>query len=219
MIDRRNTSPGTGALAVVLVAGLMADAATDAEAASVSYAYSGSPFNAYSLGAPPGLEAVSGYFTVATSLSPSTAYDANRTLGDASRELLEATEWSFSDGLSVVSNEDVGSGTWRVQSLFVETDATGAILAWSVDLRRVDHTSVGHRTLYSEANTRFAPPADGSAYCVPGPGFECFTAAGSVTGLPGTWRATVVPVPGAIWLFGSALAAGIAFRRQRSRAD
>ena len=158
-----------------------------------TYTYTGNPFNEFinGLACPPDC-AISGSFTVA---SP---------IGDNFNGGITPSMFSFTDGnvtlSSAVGASIVGSGE-PVGMIFVQTDASGAIVDWNIGVCSVpfssNHVCLGSVELFTGGPSN--------------PGDSVFIGAGSGSnaGVPGTWMSSVAVTPepnsGVLWLLGVAL--------------
>jgi hypothetical protein len=140
--------------------------------ASVVYSYAGNPFNAFSGPAFSGKDSVTGEFTVASAL------------GDNFNGNLSPGQFSFSNGLTSITNFNLPSPIFDVQ-----TSNTGQIIEWSISLS-IGLGSAGTTISTSNLSDR------GSSI-----GPTTFSSA-SNSGHPGVWSSTAsTPLPPSLWLF------------------
>jgi hypothetical protein len=143
---------------------------------------------------------------------------------DVSDELLS---FSFSDGVTTYTEQ-----TSEVSAFIVSTDVSGDITDWWIVLKNgIDgdwqlgeeyHVLTTQTFTYASSTVKDV----GETYtCIDyqggfaGMGGECTNNdldAGSNRNVPGTWaQSSVVPIPAAVWLFGSALA-GLGWMRRKT---
>jgi hypothetical protein len=179
------------------------------------------------------------YATVYTSSSPADKFDTSMAVSgafviddaiidsyrlDISDELLS---FSFSDGVTTYTE-----GTSEVSAFIVSTDVSGDITDWWIVLKSgIDgdwQLGEEYHVLTTQTFTYLlnSPVKDaGETYtCIDyqggfaGMGGECTNNdldAGSNRNVPGTWaQSSVVPIPAAVWLFGSGLGLLGWFRRR-----
>jgi hypothetical protein len=130
--------------------------------------------------------------------------------------------FSFSDGVRTITNADIVAGPgditdasqFYIQEFGVETDASGDIYRWSIWFINSSLTNslrTGLNGIGSDA-TRITPGLSG---CGAGSWSYCGgTVSTSTSGTVGAWTASIVPIPAAAWLFGSALA-GLGWMRRK----
>jgi hypothetical protein len=117
------------------------------------------------------------------------------------------TSFEFTDGSGLTINQDTVGASSRFG---ISTDASGDIVTWLVggyansaqtQMQTNWHTTIGFNpgADFSETSSSFAGDY------------------GFIFDNPGTWTSTSVPVPAAVWLFGSGLAglAGIRLGRKK----
>ena len=140
--------------------------------ASVVYSYAGNPFNAFSGQAFSGQDSVTGEFTVASALGDN--FDGNLSPG----------QFSFSNGLTSITNFNLPSPVFDVQ-----TSNTGQIIEWSISLS-IGLGSAGTTISTSNSSDR------GSSI-----GPTTFSSA-SNSGHPGAWSSVAsTPLPPSLLLF------------------
>jgi hypothetical protein len=189
-----------------------------ANAAPVRYDYLGQEFTAFNDFPEvegtyaPGMR-VSGYFVLAEALSDNTG---------VSIEIADMIDFSFSDGRNTIT----GSQTNLPTSIFLRTDSNGVITNWDINLStsftQPEPDGLQSWQLWTRTNfdgssstdigmtSECAAPIGGS-----GPCFSSYDDSANVfQGTPGIWTATVVPIPAAVWLFGSALA-GLGWQKRK----
>ncbi len=193
-----NTSHLIGALAAsfLLVSG--------APAATITYQYEGSNFDTFPFTSAPGeyttSMSVTGSFTVDDSFAlPTTLLDIES----------DVISYSFFDGRNTLteSNSTV-SGGFRVRA-----DGGGQIFEWDIPLVSTPaQAAVGDEEYVIV--TKFFPGGLGNQR--DSGRFEVCTEFGTsctnsdtdlaqITSDPGTWSSSAVPIPSAVWLFGSGL--------------
>jgi len=185
----------------------------------VRYTYTGNAFTIFEEGIPSGVTAISGYFEVAEPLGPNFGEDAGSAPGGTR---VEPTAFMFTDGVSSITDSDL----LRHSVIQIRTDGTGSPRTWLIRIEQGafnqgDYVGIG------SLNEEFQPPNpadfDRSSYCAvdnstgscsdfPGGTFPANSA--SNESAPGTWTITVIPLPAAAWLFGSALGLLVWIRRR-----
>ena len=179
---------------------------SNAQAVTV-YSYTGNDF-------PSGSNPVSsctigdtGCFTqITATFELATALAANQTI------ILDT--WSISDGVTTITDQTADFSAF--EPIQVGTDANGDIDEWRFIVQRLGTaTQLLNELVYMQTINLGGTVTDATAYCLEPNGTACsdtavITAAGS-----GGWEVMTVPVPAAVWLFGSGLLglAGIARRR------
>ena len=186
-------------------------------AASVVYTYTGNPYDRFETEgvAPPtpydSSMSVSGYFTLDEPVGP------NRTIDPT---FLTPTDWSIFDGTFIL---DPGNTTSIAFSL--GTDASGVITSWYFFATSDPQVAFGESyhligSSFDAGPFRLDGDLGNTSNCIE------FGTADSCTNnnrntafadTPGSWTVSPVPLPGAAWLFGSALVA-IGVIRRRGRA-
>ena len=174
-----------------------------AQAAAI-YSYVGNNFNQISDPTPPsgtytGSMSVTGSFEVGSLLSPMSLADISGLV----------TSYSFNDGRQTLddSNSDISSFT-------IEILGDGSVGEWRIDVRSPFSSPafVGatfQRILTSDTSSLVTQDIGSIQECtaVSGSPASCSSTSlsdvGQVSLTPGTW--SVVPIPAAVWLFGSAL--------------
>jgi hypothetical protein len=169
-----------------------------ANAASIRYSYVGDPFTGFAPGLPSGVTRVTGFFDVPVDLGPN--FD----------DFFTPTRFEFSNGLNSVTD----AMTFRASGFSVTTDESSNFTAWWIANEQFAFNEgdfIGVGTLNDLNVTPLI--VDGTVYCaednVTGfcsgvPGADAPAIAAGVFDSPGTWsKSTVVPVPAAVWLFGS----------------
>ena len=128
-----------------------------------------------------------------------------------------AEAWSISDGLTTITDQSTDFGL--VTPLRVGTDASGNIIQWVFDVARINTQPLG---ALNELRTVFGAgvsDVDDTRYCTRFTSGSCsYTAVALVDDNPGTWSVATVPLPAAVWLFGSGLLGlvGVAGQRRQS---
>ena len=169
-----------------------------------TYTYTGSPLGQDPSDPTPitGLTNVSGWFTISGALAPN--------LADTDITGL-ITSFSFSDGLQTITQAD----TFNAEDFVVNTDASGNIIGWAVDL----NTPGGF--ILSCNDQGQVDPYPPSGYCEPGTGFggtgdEVGTQGEVGLVVPGSGAFTT-PEPSALPMLAVALAGLIGLRTVRNR--
>jgi len=144
--------------------------------ADAAYQYEGNPF-----------QDVAGRYTTSDSLS-GTIHLSSPLAPDLSNAAISLTSWSFSDGLKTFTELDS-----QIEPPFVSTDASGRIVAWSLDF------SNGSGEVMGTFNNGPADQIDQAT------DFSGGNSLASNMAAPGTWTALPEPSLGA--LAGLALAA------------
>lgn len=176
----------------------------------VRYSYTGNAFTTFEEGVPPGVTAITGFFIVAETLGPNFGQDAGALPGGAP---VEPTAFRFTDGVSSISDSE----SLRNSVIQMRTGESGNPTTWLIRIEQGafnqgDYVGIGSLN----EQFQFPNPADfdRSSYCaVDNPTGSCsdfpdgtFPAnSASNESSPGTWTITVIPIPAAAWLFGSAL--------------
>ena len=188
---KRKLFRSTGAIAALLmVSGV-------AQAASVTYNYTGNAFDTFS----------GSLFSAADSVTASITVDCT-SLGGAgdctnfayARMGTHVTSWNISAGGVTITNLDTSSVTSRIG---IETNAGGDITKWTLNMFGPPTlpAAPGYGTaLYDRIDTSFVSKGSNDAISS-----NAAPVYARVDGNPGQWTATVVPVPAAVWLFGSGL--------------
>jgi hypothetical protein len=177
-------------------------ATATAQAAPVKYQYQGPNFNA---GNSPvdGLTGISGYFVLADAIAPNALFHSELDMPELDAAPIEL--W-FTDGVTTITSlsELIDWG------FSVETDGAGAPSVWQVALIKAGNGPSG-TFLRMNVEYNWLPESgfDVSVYCNNEWATSCPSQGGRsvVTDAlnHGTWTIAVVPVPPAVWLFGSAL--------------
>jgi hypothetical protein len=183
-------------LFLVLVLGLFSFAT---QAALVEYTYTGSVFDstadifgtveAYEVG----VDRISGSFIIDDADMVSLGFPGGQT-----NVISDVVSWSFDDGASGApwssTINDANGGT--LLSFAFHTDASGNILEWDIFIYR--HPS--NRWMDWCFNAGSCTDSDSVMNRAPSPQYTASTST------PGVWSAPApIPVPPAVWLFGSAL--------------
>lgn len=172
--------------------------------ASVVYGYEGNPFDVFSFDFPSGSDRISG------SLSLSNELAANLDWVNASPD-----SWTFTDGLTTVTNQTSG----YVSTFQFSTDAAGGITDWRILLLR-PIGSLGLPSIEIRTRTDSGNPVniyDESTYCVELTiGNTCANGTNAYSSSAGVWSVSAVPVPSAVWLFGSGLIGLIGLARRKA---
>jgi len=190
-------------------------------AQAARYEYVGNNFNEFTDETPPdgaysSSMSVTGYFTIDGVLSPNTDY--THIFGGPPGELLDVSFFSFNDGRYTLATGDSG-----IYGFWLSTDSNGDIATWDLTLLRdpFQEGDLGDQFPWLSTARSLGGSGDGGTIA------ECLDATcgdgvsnygldrGWIVGNPGSWT-TVVPVPAAAWLFGSALGL-LGWVRARSR--
>jgi hypothetical protein len=190
-----------------------------AQAAPVRYEYLGQEFTDFndapevagSYGA--GMR-VSGYFVLSDALAADTG---------AVIAIADMQDFSFTDGRNTITETQTSLPT----SIFLQTDAAGNIFRWDINVGTSfdqpqpsgdQSWNIWSRTNFDGSNATDYASTD---VCTSFGGTEerpCISSYSDTAlilqGTPGTWTATAVPIPAAVWLFGSALA-GLGWMRRK----
>lgn len=162
-------------------------------AASVLYDYIGNDFTSNNTTKPlcttPGQTGCLSYITASIELS--TALGINEMLMPITPDA-----WSISDGLTTITNL---TADFSLSFLQAGTDATGNIDKWDFVVVRNVPTLIGELSYIQTQNASSPGEQDVTAY------FSGATDLASVSKNSGSWTMSTVPLPGAIWLFGSGL--------------
>ena len=186
--------------------------------ASLVYTYTGHPFTVF---VDDGGRDYSNFYNSATSLTIS--IELENALGTSLVDQdVNPLSYSFSDGVKILT-ETSGAQYVNTDFLFT-TDSSGNIIGWDVFIQfSLDFGGPGEETYYMRTHTLSSiGPEDitSESYCVSGdPEFGCdsFTSGDAyVPNNQGGWSVSAVPLPAAVWLFGSGLIGlfGIARRKR-----
>jgi hypothetical protein len=131
--------------------------------------------------------------------------------------------FSFSDGVNTLTNEN---STLSFIDDFI-VDAEGKLIRWGIRVNHTEYAANGSakivqsiRTLFSGRSDIYNIPIDQAVNfdCKQFSGYACYAPyerMATIEASPGTWvKSSVVPLPAAVWLFGSALA-GLGWLRQK----
>jgi hypothetical protein len=171
-----------------------------ANAAFMRYTYTGNPFTFISSGLPSGLTGVTGYFDVPLDFGPNF------------NDVFTPTGFAFNNGVESVTD----AMTFRASFFSVTTDGSGDLTAWVIfneqsafnegDFIGIDLANDLNIILNIFDATGYCAEDNVTGFCSGVPGADASALQASVFDSPGTWtKSTVVPVPAAVWLFGSAL--------------
>jgi hypothetical protein len=169
-------------------------------AAAVRYTYQGTDFSFIQAGVPSGVSHLSGYLQFDQILAP------NLDQYQFSPTELEAMNYrfEFTDGVSVADNDDGGWVSFFPTGGGISTDSAGMITGWKFIVYDNNTLAVG----FSDFSSSNQPGSAGdiTTYCTSLIQNGCNSAWAS-TGLEssGAWTMSTVPVPAALYLFGSAL--------------
>ena len=168
-------------------------------AAAVQYTYQGFEFSYIQSGIPNGATSLSGYMQFDQVLAP------NLDQYDFSPVELEAMgyRFEFTDGASVINNDN-GWVSFFTTGGGISTDSEGMITGWKYFVYDNDLPAVG--SSYFTSSNQLGSEGDTTNHCISLTENGCFAVFAS-TGIsgPGTWTMSAVPVPAALYLFGSAL--------------
>ncbi|MDX2503365.1 MAG: VPLPA-CTERM sorting domain-containing protein [Gammaproteobacteria bacterium] len=178
---------------------------TNANAATVQYNYYG---GALKLGTVPIESTVFGFITAPELLLPNSIYNT---------ELGWTVDYEFFFGGESISSASLGPG-----SIEVRTDSVGRIYEWILSINQPNPAQLGLRGIFSiaEFDTQSGWHINESVYicnqiitsssCYVDPITQV------VGGSTPTWSLATVPVPAAVWLFGSGLIGliGVASRKK-----
>ena len=184
--------------------------------ASVVYNYSGNPFTIF---VDDGGQDYSNFYNSATSLSISIEL-ANELGTSLTNQNVNPVSYSFSDGVKIITDT---SGAAFVNNGFqFTTDSSGNIIGWDVFLQwSLDFGGPTEETFYMRTHTLSFGPEDRTDedYCVSSdPFFGCdsfSTVSAYVPDNPGSWSVSAVPIPAAVWLFGSGLLGLVGMARRK----
>jgi hypothetical protein len=119
--------------------------------------------------------------------------------------------WSISDGLTTITD---GATDFDL-TLKVGTNASGDITRWNFLVVRNNTSQLNE--LYSMRTTFSANAGteDDTTYCTVSPSPSCTFAVARVSNMEGEWKTNTVPLPAAVWLFGSGLLGLLGITRRR----
>jgi hypothetical protein len=147
---------------------------------------------------------------------------------DANRELTPGIipiSFSFTDGINTLTfdNTTSGSGINSRASFKFQTDGSGIINGWNLDLfsgwstLAIGGTSTGIVTVGDTTFDFIAHDKADMRECLNGGCTLQDTDFGLIDDLNGSWStAEVVPIPAAVWLFGTALFGLVAVKRRKA---
>lgn len=204
----------------VVAAGLLIIAGTANSA--VLYSYQGQPFTSFEgdfswLGGAP--TALTGYFVLDQPV-PSCFDYCNYSFGNSIPGPAAVLDFGFSDGLTSYTLADLIALPRYGVSLEVIANAAGTIEYWGFDLLTSIQGNLLSHYKFADGNWSpvwgppghinvEAPPRQSSytIYCGPTYGtYGCYDSNPVARSAgPGSWTTTVIPMPPAVWLFGSAL--------------
>jgi hypothetical protein len=131
--------------------------------------------------------------------------------------------FSFSDGVNTLTNEN--STLTFIDDFIV--DAEGDLIRWGIQIVHFEFASNGSAKISQSIRTLFSPYSDinnlpidraNNFECKQFDGYACYAPyerSATIGSSPGTWvKSSVVPIPAAVWLFGSALA-GLGWMRRK----
>jgi hypothetical protein len=129
----------------------------------------------------------------------------------------DVLSFSFSDGVNTLTNEN-STLTFR-NEFIVDTD--GSFLSWGIEIVRYELAGNGSVQIRQSIRTFDYPDTFDSVQnfeCKLFDGYACsapYERVAQIESSSGTWiKSSVVPVPAAVWLFGSALA-GLGWMRRK----
>jgi len=189
--------------------------------ASVIYTYTGNPYNSFqsteSVVSLPYDNSmfVSGFFEMETALAPNLN-------GIDTGDGITLLDLSFSDGVATID-----SGNVAAYFLSFRTNNDGDITDWSMSLYATPTVPIGDQ--YHEIFSSFGTgllisnlDIGATIYCneLNASGTICRTDDyhRGISNVAGTWTISTVPVPAAVWLFGTALLGLVGFIRRRKAA-
>ncbi len=185
-------------------------------AASVVYTYTGNPYDRFETeGVPPSNPydlsmSVSAYFVLDEPVGP------NRPVGP---NYFDSYSWSISDGSITLDSSNTQSVAFSLG-----TDASGEITSWYFFANSDPRVSFGDTYHLIASDFEGGPtPANrdlgNTANCIEFSSVGICSNNNRITAFadtPGTWSVSPVPLPGAAWLFGTALLALGAWRQSRT---
>ena len=183
--------------------------------ASVIYYYTGNNFDSFTGGMYDSSMSVSGYIELDDFLAPNLV-----------NQNINPLSYSFTDGVSTLTNNDIVPGGSQDTFQFY-TNVTGSITMWDVrvSLRPVAPSELGDTSHYIKTRKEDTPFTHeiidsgifGTCITLQAPQ-ECAvfnTSGGEIINEPGRWVISAVPVPAAVWLFGSGLLGLIGVARRK----
>ena len=177
--------------------------------ASVIYTYTGNVFDTFSNSTSyDNTVAVTGTIELAAQLGANNPFNPQE----------EPISFSFSDGINTLTESNTDSVIFRVQ-----TDGTGSISNWQIELvtgwttLAVGDTNTIIGTSFSAISLTGSDKGD-TRECLNGGCTIQSTDFGQIQNSPGSWTVTAVPVPAALWLFGSGLLGLIGIARHKKSA-
>lgn len=180
-------------------------------AADITYSYTGGDFHSYGPNFPIETSLVVRLefeFTTESVIAPNTNYRL---------ESASTVSYRLTDGYTSMDNS---SSSWEPIYGWVETDTQGDIVNWSFSLEHPSPWSEGEARIFRSSRvtqhyTNFEDLAvydysvNCGGYCASGASARNYAAEGSWESL------TTVPLPAAVWLFGSALLGLGVFKHKR----
>ena len=188
-----------------------------ADAATV-YTYTGSDFTSFfptAQGVFTSSDSITGSVTVATPLADNLSFSE-----------VSFTSYSFSDGVDTLTNLNSApmSDAPAPFAFAVSTDASGNIIAWSIDIQGTPGTSVENDNIstFNNAPNGLPPTADSGSNCPIscnfGPSGVINGSLASNSGTPGTFAVSAVPEPStwAMMILGFCGVGFMAYRRKQN---
>ena len=175
---------------------------------SVIYSYSGNNFDSFSL-----------HSTYTTEMAVTGTIELASPLPSGASVFVTPLSFSFSDGQTTITNFNATDSTFEFH-----TDVSGSITDWTVSVRNdrwFDQVGDTLAVIYSSTTDISVGNSDLGSFqtcttlVMGGTGEICVRDAnwGENQTLQGSW--SVVPVPGAVWLFGSGLIGLIGIARRK----
>lgn len=174
--------------------------------ASVVYSYQGNFFDTFTSPS---------FYDNSMNISGSFQMASTLPIDSVDSFILDIETYSFSDGVFTYNNTNSFIGG----ALF-ETGSQGNISRWSFSIISFILTDPDDNPAVYNLGTGSLSPVSDIARIVPCSEGTCLPSdpgvlSGSIINNPGVWSVSVVPVPAAIWLFGSGLLGLIGFTRHR----
>jgi hypothetical protein len=127
----------------------------------------------------------------------------------------EPISFSFSDGINTLTESNTTSGSVILK---LQTDATGNINTWQIELFTGWTTTSLGGTSAIIGSTSFGEDKGDMRECLNNGCTIQDTDFGKISGSPGSWSTSAVPVPAAVWLFGSGLLGLVGMARRKKAA-
>ena len=163
-------------------------------------------------------------FDTSMNLTVELVFEQELTWGQHEQD--DLVSFSFFDGIDTITGAPGDGGNYELGYFVLDVNASGEIEYWAISVQHhtagesstfVQYMSTGHGPeTYPFNSLSTVQPGDYTEKWESGPGRSAETTWGGPDSPQGTWAATVVPIPAAAWLFGSALAGLGCIRRKQA---